>query len=263
MISRLAFHVIFHRFLLFKCCFVAWQRGLPQTFASCFVPINSILLNLWCVWILFQNANTCSSYSCCRFLLFFLIAEVKYCCPAAMVVEIGNVLLPHNFSSDCFLFWNSCFSVHWVRLLKIPFCKRFDVLICKQCSWSWKLRWENASMWLSCHCAVNHRQVRVLVAQALSIHVLCTPNCDDPVFNLDSISPEVGCHASWYSWSVGDCHTRNGMGKPFALFVGNLNACSVCTWLFSYLRFKELQRNLAVQRQLLTSTYSPKQFCQI
>ena len=39
--------------LLFKCCFVAWKRGLPQTFALvCFVMINGIHFTLSCVWIL-------------------------------------------------------------------------------------------------------------------------------------------------------------------------------------------------------------------
>ena len=40
----------FH-FSLFSCCFVAWKRGLPWKFACCFVLVNSVLLNLSCVWI--------------------------------------------------------------------------------------------------------------------------------------------------------------------------------------------------------------------
>ena len=39
------------RFSLFSCCFVAWKRGLPQTFACCGLSY-SILFNLLCVWIL-------------------------------------------------------------------------------------------------------------------------------------------------------------------------------------------------------------------
>ena len=42
--------------LLFKCHFVAWQRGLSWKIADCvFVLINSVLLNLSCVWMVFQH----------------------------------------------------------------------------------------------------------------------------------------------------------------------------------------------------------------
>ena len=41
--------------LLFKCRFVAWQRGLSWKITDCvFVLINSVLLNLSCVWMVFQ-----------------------------------------------------------------------------------------------------------------------------------------------------------------------------------------------------------------
>ena len=38
-------------YLLFKCRFVAWQRGLPWKFDCVFVLINTVLLNLLCFWI--------------------------------------------------------------------------------------------------------------------------------------------------------------------------------------------------------------------
>ena len=53
-------YVIFQ--LLFRCCSVAWRRGLSQKFA-CFVKSYQInvLFNLSCVWILHKNFCCC----CC------------------------------------------------------------------------------------------------------------------------------------------------------------------------------------------------------
>ena len=50
--------------LLFKCRFVACQRGLPRKFADCvFVLINNVLLNLLCAWISMEKKRQPSTRS--------------------------------------------------------------------------------------------------------------------------------------------------------------------------------------------------------
>ena len=55
---------MFGRFSPFNCCSLKWGIT-PKTGMLCFVLINSVVLNLLCVWPLFQNvsAHSCSDFS--------------------------------------------------------------------------------------------------------------------------------------------------------------------------------------------------------
>jgi len=66
-ISGLAFHLsflCFSPFNLFKCCFAAWQRGLItlNICRLCFVPINSVLLNLLCIRVCGERECGCKRH---------------------------------------------------------------------------------------------------------------------------------------------------------------------------------------------------------
>ena len=52
-------------YLLFKCRFVVWQKRLPRNLVVLSWPNKHVILDLLCVWILFQYAD---SHSCFRFL---------------------------------------------------------------------------------------------------------------------------------------------------------------------------------------------------
>ena len=43
---------------MFNCCFPAWKGGLSRTCMLCFVIINSVLLNLLCVWVQASHLQT-------------------------------------------------------------------------------------------------------------------------------------------------------------------------------------------------------------
>ena len=55
---RFSFFIVFHSLT------VVWRRGLPRKFADCvFVPINSVLWNLLCVWCCTESFYVFSVFS--------------------------------------------------------------------------------------------------------------------------------------------------------------------------------------------------------
>ena len=62
-LAFLVFISFFHGLTVVQVLFCSLIKGIPPKFADCvFVLINSVPLDLLCIWILFQNANSHSGF---------------------------------------------------------------------------------------------------------------------------------------------------------------------------------------------------------
>ena len=90
--------------------------------ADCvFVLINSVLLDLLCVWILFWNA---SSHSCFNFLRWIQILEQQ----CRSVLSIWTALDSDITSRVVYQFWTA--RVHWIQTLRAGMSVSFEQLEC-------------------------------------------------------------------------------------------------------------------------------------
>ena len=136
---RFSFFIVFHRLT------VVWQRGLPRKFADCvFVPINSVLWNLLCVWCCTESFYVFSVFSVFSSLLkkpedsFNPIVHSSFLLTVLEGVSGGVYYLEQRMS----LWWSilyllACQESHprWLRSLLLCLCDVFPALIISLVCW--------------------------------------------------------------------------------------------------------------------------------
>ena len=102
----ISFLIVFHRLTVVQVPFCSLIKGItPKIRMLCFVLINSVLLNLLCVWILVQNA---SSHSCFTS-MYSVLSRVTICGTGGCTLRLNNKQTtnkkrrsyPSRFSHTC------------------------------------------------------------------------------------------------------------------------------------------------------------------